>query len=367
MSFSQPKVIIIGAGIVGLTTALELIEHGYRVEIFDQSAPAQAASWAGGGILSPMYPWKYHPAINQLAKSGKERYLAWNQKLLSVTGIDFEIQPQGMMIFDQDQFDVGLSYSADFADVQQTAKHLQGDELHRLHPHLNTEIDQALYFEQIASVRNPRLVKSLLHFLQQHPHVTLHKHCAIQKFEKNAHQIDAVIDEFQQRHSADHYVIATGAWTDQLVQEFDLTLEIQPIHGQMVLYKTPENWLPSMYMNNTMYLIPRRDGHIVCGSSTHQFGFDTQVHDTIAESIIDSATHLVPALKQFPIVHQWAGLRPGSPDGIPKIGKLPEFDNLWLNAGHYRNGLVMSPASAQLLREQMQGIATFIDARPYQV
>ena len=114
MSFSQEKVMIIGAGIVGLMTALELIEHGYHVEIFDQTDAAKAASWAGGGILSPMYPWKYHPAVNQLAQFGKQSYLSWNQKVMPISGVDFEIEQVGMLIFDHDQFDRGLNYAHDF-------------------------------------------------------------------------------------------------------------------------------------------------------------------------------------------------------------------------------------------------------------
>ncbi|MEG0132412.1 MAG: FAD-dependent oxidoreductase, partial [Acinetobacter sp.] len=90
---------IIGAGISGLMSALELAEQGCSVDIFDQQQAGQAASWAGGGILSPMYPWRYAPEVNQLAQYGKSLYQMWNEKLLPITGIDFQIHNTGMLIF----------------------------------------------------------------------------------------------------------------------------------------------------------------------------------------------------------------------------------------------------------------------------
>ena len=96
---------IIGAGISGLLSALELVEQGCSISIFDQQQAAQAASWAGSGILSPMYPWRYPQAVNDLAQFAKPQYQAWNEKLKPITGIDFEIHETGMLIFDEDDFD----------------------------------------------------------------------------------------------------------------------------------------------------------------------------------------------------------------------------------------------------------------------
>ena len=364
MSISQEKVIIVGAGIIGLMTALELLEQGYQVEIFDQSTAASAASWAGGGILSPLYPWKYAAAVNQLAQYGKRRYLAWNEKLQPYTGMDFEIEQVGLCIFDQDQYAQALNYHQEFHEPEQIAYLLEDETLKRVNPHLAK--DSATYFPQLANIRNPRLVQSILKYLHTHKNVVIHQHNAITKLLTTAQRITAVEDHTGQHHHADQYVIATGAWADILLQQFDLKYDIHPIHGQMVLYKTPEKWLPTICMNKTMYLIPRRDGHIVCGSSTSDFGFDTGLHDDISQNIIEASLTLVPELARFPIVKQWAGLRPASPQGIPKIGRMQDMTNLWLNAGHYRNGLVMAPASARLLVELMQGKTPFVDARPYQ-
>ena len=115
------------------------------------------------------------------------------------------------------------------------------------------------------------------------------------------------------------------------------------------------------------YLIPRLDGHILCGSTIEDTGFDKSTTDQATELLSYSAQNILPLLANYQPIRQWAGLRPASPNGIPFIGKHPKLANLWINAGQFRNGLVLAPASAQLLVEQMLGIQTSINPMPYQI
>ena len=365
MSSSQQKVIVIGAGIIGLMSALELLAQGFKVQIFDQAQPAKGASWAGGGILSPLYPWKYDPAVNALARYGKSRYTYWNQKLLPLSQIDFEIETVGLMIFDQDQYSQALDYSTLFSEPDQSAQLLDHQNIQKFNSRIHQDISSAVYFSHIANVRNPRLTQSILQYLSQHPDVSIVPNTQIIKLKKKNGHIIAIQDQYLKSYSADHYVLATGAWSQVLLNQLNIDFDVQPIHGQMVLYKTPPQWLPTICMNNTMYLIPRRDGHIVCGSSMRECGFNTDVDSKVTQHIVDASTSLIPELAKFPIVKQWAGLRPSSPKGIPVIGRVPDLSNMWLNVGHFRNGLVMAPASAQLLVQQMCDLPLLVDPKPY--
>ncbi len=344
------KIAIIGAGISGLLTALELIEQGCSVDIFDQPYSG-SASWAGGGILSPMYPWRYAPAVNQLAQFGKALYQEWNQKLQPVSGIDFQIHETGMLIFDQEDFRQGLSYSQQFQEPMQICELVQYERLRQINPHIASGFKEALYFPQLANIRNPRLLQSIQNYLKTHPNVQFFENTAIQQLDIQHGQIVAVRDQNLRSFQADQFVLTTGAWSEQWSRLLNIQLPVQPVHGQMILFKTPENWLPTMCMNRIMYLIPRSDGHIVCGSSMAHQGFNTSINPQTSESILTASLEMVPELAQFPIVKQWAGLRPGSPEGIPYIGKIPDINNLWANFGHFRNGLCMGPASARLLRQ----------------
>lgn len=356
---------IIGAGISGLMTALELIEQDCSVTIFDQQYAGKAASWAGGGILSPMYPWRYDPAVNALAKYAKPLYQMWNEKLAPHTDIDFQIHETGMLIFDEDDFEIGLNYAYQHNEPLQHAEYLQREQLEQVNPLIHEQFEHAIYFPQLANVRNPRVLQSIITYLKHHPKVQFVEHCPIEHLNIQNNKITSIQDSTGQTYSADAFVIATGAWSKHWENQLDLHIPVEPVQGQMVLFKTPENWLPTMCMNQVMYLIPRMDGHVVCGSSMRNIGFDTTTNKAVKQNILDACFNMIPELEDFPIVQEWAGLRPSSPNGVPYIGQAPTIENLWFNFGHFRNGLCMGAGSARLLRQLMFKQATIEDATAY--
>lgn len=357
---------IVGAGITGLMSALELLEQGCSVTLFDQQAAGQAASWAGGGILSPMYPWRYPAAVNALARHAKPMYQDWNQKLQPFTGIDFQIHETGMLIFDESDFEIGLSCAKTHQDPQQQAELLDQAKLQQINPRINqSKFKQAIYFPELANIRNPRLLQSLISYLKQHPRVTWQENCKITRLNIQQSCVKSIVDKNGQVFQADQFVIATGAWSQHWSQQLGLEIPVQPVQGQMLLFKTPENWLPTMCMHKVMYLIPRQDGHVLCGSSMRQVGFNTSPSSEIRQDILQACIEMVPELADFPLVKQWAGLRPSSPDGIPYIGKIPKLHNAWANFGHFRNGLCMGPASGKLLAQLILKQMPIVDPAPY--
>ena len=358
-------VLIIGGGVIGLMSALELSHAGCQVTLLDQQDFGQAASWAGGGILSTMYPWRYRPAVNALARHGKALYQQWQPVLGEATGMDIEIHHSGMLILDQQDVNIGLGWAQHDHDSQQQAQLLHSPALLQLCPQLNHTTEQGLWFEQLANIRNPRLLKTLIHYLQAQPNVRLLSHRKIKYLAQQNGKILAVVDEQQERWQADAYVIASGAWSGLLSEQLGWQLPVRPIQGQMILFKTPANWLGQMVMYKGTYLIPRLDGYIVCGSSMLDTGFNTDVNPQIGQQLKQAALEMLPALQDMPVVKAWAGLRPASPLGIPFIGQAPKLDNLWLNTGHFRNGLVMAPVAARMLREQLLEQPLSIDDTAY--
>lgn len=358
---------IIGCGISGLLTALELLEHDCDITLFDQQHAGKGASWAGGGILSPMYPWRYPQAVNNLAKHSKYLYQSLHEKIAPITGIDFEIYETGLLIFDQDDFEQGLNYKNQFDDPMQHCVHLKNHQINSINSRISSHFDEAIYFPHLSNIRNPRLLKSIIAYLKQHPKVQFYENTWIDHFDIDYEKLNYIEAQNGERFQADHYVIATGAWSEHWSKQLNLQIPVHPVQGQMMLFKTPKDWLPTMCMNEVMYLIPRADGHIVCGSSMEHLGFEHRPNLQTQKNIYKACTTLVPQLTDFPIVKQWAGLRPSSPTGIPYIGKMPKIDNLWGNFGHFRNGLCMGPASAQLLRQLMLKQPPFIDPQPYQL
>lgn len=359
------QVAIIGCGISGLLSALELLEQGCSIVLFDQQQAGKGASWAGGGILSPMYPWRYADEVNDLAQYGKALYQNWNEKLKPITQIDFEIHDSGLLIFDEDDFNVGLNYAKQKHQPMQACQRLNRTELIQVNPHIAKTFQNALHFPQISNIRNPRLLKSIIAYLKQHPKVQFHENVWIDHFEIKQQKIDFIRAQNGKKFHADHYVIATGAWSKHWSEQLKFNIPVTPVQGQMLLFKTPEQWLPSMCMNQVMYLIPRQDGHVLCGSSMDHVGFEHRASVKTQQDIYKASIAMVPELQHFPIVKHWAGLRPSSPTGIPYIGQMPELDNLWGNFGHFRNGLCMAPASARLLRQLMLNQKTLVNAEAY--
>jgi glycine oxidase len=351
----------VGGGVIGLLSALNLAQAGLSVIVCDQACVGREASWAGGGIVSPLYPWRYSPAVTALAHWSQDFYPGLAQRLLADTGVDPEVHVTGLYWFDLEDQAEALAWAE-----REGRPLVEVDiaEVYRALPMLALGFSRALQMPGVANVRSPRLVRALRQALLQMPNVTLHELCPVTGFVREGGQIRGV-KTAQGELLADQVVVAAGAWSAQLLAELDIALPVEPVKGQMILYKCAADFLPSMLLAERRYAIPRRDGHILVGSTLEFEGFDKTPTDSALASLKASAEALLPALADAEVVMHWAGLRPGSPEGIPFIGPVPGHDGLWLNCGHYRNGLVLAPASCQLLADLMLGREPIVDAAPY--
>ncbi|SFH96311.1 glycine oxidase [Pseudomonas guineae] len=354
-------VLVVGGGVIGLLSAMQLAVTGKVVGLVEAREAGRESSWAGGGIVSPLYPWRYSPAVTALAHWSQDFYPRLAEQLLAQTQIDPEVYVTGLYWLDLDDDADALAWakregralrSVDMAAVQRAV------------PALAAGFGRALQMADVANVRNPRLVKALRAALQQMPNVTVHEQCAVSGFILDGGRITGV-QTAQGDMQADQVVLAAGAWSGELMKTLGIELPVVPVKGQMILYKCAEDFLPAMVLANGRYAIPRRDGHILIGSTLEHAAFDKTTTEEALLSLKASAVELLPALADAEVVGHWAGLRPGSPEGIPYIGPVPGHEGLWLNCGHYRNGLVLAPASCQLLADLMLGREPIVDPAPY--
>jgi glycine oxidase len=358
---SRQQVVIVGGGVIGLLTAFNLASEVEQVILLDRSDVGQESSWAGGGIVSPLYPWRYSCAVTALAHWSQDFYPQLAERLFAQTGVDPEVHTTGLYWLDLDDEQQALEWAA------REGRPLSAVDISAVHdavPMLGEGYKRAIYMANVANVRNPRLVKSLKAALLALPNVTLHEQCEVLGFVREGDRVMGVSTPSGDL-LGDRVVLAAGAWSGELLKTIGLELPVEPVKGQMILYKCAEDFLPSMVLAKGRYAIPRRDGHILVGSTLEHEGFDKTPTDVALESLKASAVELLPALADAQVVGHWAGLRPGSPEGIPYIGPVPGFDGLWLNCGHYRNGLVLAPASCQLLADLLVGREPVIDAAPY--
>ena len=155
--------------------------------------------------------------------------------------------------------------------------------------------------------------------------------------------------------AAGSVLIAAGAWTDSLLAQTHWRPGICPVRGQMVLLHTIEPLLRNVLLNGARYVVPRPDGHVLIGSTEENAGFNKQTTAEAVEQLLHFGCDLVPGLKAASVERSWAGLRPGTPDGLPYIGRVPGFDNLYVAAGHFRAGIQLSPATGLVMKELIMG------------
>ncbi|MCU7959796.1 MAG: glycine oxidase ThiO [gamma proteobacterium symbiont of Bathyaustriella thionipta] len=353
--------IIIGAGAIGLMSALELLAAGDSVHIFEQNLPGQESSWAGGGILSPLYPWRYAPAVNALARWSQDYYPKFSNHLKLHNKTDPEWVGSGLLLPALgDEYETAVAW-ADRYGLDATL--LKQPALGQSCPSLSNKFDDALWLPQIAQSRNPRLCQALLEEALRCG-VKISTHHPVEQLQIQQHKACGVMTR-QGLQPADRVIVCAGAWTTPLLNKWPQPPQISPVKGQMLLFKAPAGLLEQIVLYKDRYAIPRLDGHILFGSTLEQADYDKQTSREAREDLLAAAYELIPGLQDYPMVKQWAGLRPSSPNGIPYIGPHPEISGLFINSGQYRNGLVTGPASARLLADLVLQREPIIDPKPY--
>lgn len=363
--------LIIGGGVIGLLLARELATVGAQVVVVDQGQCCQESSWAGGGIVSPLYPWRYSPAVTALASQAQQAYPKLAAELLAETGIDPELEYTGLLMLDAADESEALQWAAGNAKTMQsvTASFIYGRE-NGLAPGFR----RGLWMPDIANIRNPRLGQALVSSLRRNPRVQIHEYTRVLSLQsegangealRTVTQVNVLREGKAESLVADRVVITAGAWSGGLLSTLGVSLPVVPVKGQMLLYRPARRLLDTIVLTDGRYLIPRRDNHLLVGSTLEHTDFDKSTTQGALHSLRQSAQALLPELAQCPVHTQWAGLRPGAPNGVPFIGKVAGSENLYVNAGHYRNGLVLAPASAQLLADLLLGREPVIDPAPY--
>ncbi|SDT93876.1 glycine oxidase ThiO [Halopseudomonas salegens] len=353
--------IVIGGGIIGGLTALNLLQQGVSVTLLERQEFGRESSWAGGGIVSPLYPWRYPAAISALAYWSQGFYPQLAQELFAATGLDPEVSSTGLLWLDHAESEQALAWAQ---AQQQPLDQLSATQVYQRVPQLAPGFTQALWQADLGNVRNPRLLAALKARLLQFADFSLHEHTPVLGLQQANGRVCGV-QSAEGEILADAVVLAAGAWSGDLLAQAGWQLPVQPVKGQMLLYKAAPGWLSTMVLYQGRYAIPRRDGHILVGSTLEYAGYDKTTTAEAAISLEASAARLLPDLAEQRPVMQWAGLRPGSTDGIPAIGAVDQLPGLWLNTGHFRNGLVLAPAACRLLVDLMLQQPPIIAPEPY--
>jgi glycine oxidase len=352
-------VIVVGGGVIGLTTAYFLAREQVHVAVLDQGDFAQEASWAGAGILPAATLQDASTPIDKLRGLSAEMFPHLSEELHALTGIDNGYLRSGGLEFHQGRDEAALE---EWHSGGVTCQVLDEPAQARLEPNLAKGLGAATYLPDMAQVRNPRHLKALVAACDSCG-VELYPGCRVHGFVREGRRI-AAVKTSKGNMAAAKFLLATGAWTDPLLEAFNCQPGIRPVRGQMVLLRCPHSPFRRILLWGNRYLVPRSDGRVLVGSTEENAGFDKRNTAQAVARLLALSNQLVPCLAEAQVERCWAGLRPGSPDGLPFLGQVPECDNLYLAAGHFRSGIQLSPGTAKVMKEWLAGqpVSVSLDA-----
>jgi glycine oxidase len=350
----HPDVVVIGGGVIGLTTAYFLAKEGVSVTVVDQAEPGRQASWAGAGIIPPGCSARAKSAYDALRAHSSEMYPELSQELRERTGIDngyvvcggLEIvNPAGETPIDAWQ-DEGIAF-----------ERWDAERLREALPLLAPQSDACYFLPGMAQVRNPRHLKALVASCLLLG-VTIRPGCLVHGFVRQGGNISAI-----QTHTgplpARQFLVAAGAWTDLLLKEVARQPGIRPVRGQIALLHS-DTALRPILLRGKRYIVPRLDGRVLIGSTEEEAGFDARPTAQAIAELLAFAVDLVPGLASAVVDRCWAGLRPRTTDGLPYLGRDPDLANLYVAAGHYRAGIQLSPATGLVMKQLLLGEALMV-------
>jgi len=352
--------LVIGGGINGLLTAYYLNQAGKPVCLLERGLVGRESSWAGGGILSPLYPWRYPQAVTQLVQWSQIEFPQLVQTLKDHTQLDAELLPSGMLILNEADMQAALQWGI---STHTPLSAVDAEQISALEPALANVPPQALWMPNVCQVRNPRLVKALREYLLKNG-VLIQENTEVTAILHDQGRVTGVQTEQTEFHS-EQVAITCGAWSSGLWPSTAESLPVKPIRGQMLMINARPGLIQRVVLKDNHYVIPRQDGRTLVGSTLEDVGFDKTTTQYAHDLLLEFAYELMPALRDFIVERHWAGLRPGTPDNIPRIMQHPQIKGLFINAGHFRNGVVTAPASAKLLVNLMLKEHPILDASAY--
>jgi glycine oxidase len=349
---THSDVLVIGGGVIGLTTAYYLARDGATVTLLDRSAPGSEASWAGAGIIPPGNPERAATPYDRLRATSSRAFPGLTAELREQTGIDNGYRVcGGIEVFERPAPQViALWQSEGIEFLPVDANHLR-----QIEPNVRVTPPEVYHLPAMAQVRNPWHLRALVAACQQLG-VTIEANVPVVRLRTGGHRVFGAVSESAREWPADRMLIASGAWSDRLLGPLGLRTGVHPVRGQVVLFRSPAPLLQRVVCCEKRYLVPREDGRILVGSTEEpEAGFEKRTTETGIGGLVSFATGLLPSLMSVPVEKSWAGLRPGSPDGMPFLGGVPGWDNTFVAAGHHRAGIQLSPATGRLIADLIQG------------
>ncbi|WP_055109845.1 FAD-dependent oxidoreductase [Paenibacillus ihumii] len=382
------NIVIMGGGVIGLSCAFELRKRGHSVTLLEIGQCGGQASGAAAGMLAPYSENLEEPdEFFHLCVDSLRLYPAWQAEIRHVSGQDFEYTNSGSLYAVYHEADIlalegRLLWQRAFGS---SGSIVEGEELRRIEPGISSEVKAALHTPEESHIYAPHYVQALeqacrntgvriIENLESVSIVDWHRvqpggaQAALQQHGQGMGQEPqrdqaqtpsreiAVRSKDGREFRAERLVVCSGAWAQELSGTIALPLPIYPIRGQICAYHNAEHTVRGMVFNNQGYVVAKDNGTVVCGASEDVAGFDTSVTEKGIDRLRKWNKRLFPSLEREIPFHRWAGLRPSTQDGRPLLGALEASEQIVFAAGHYRNGILLSPVTAKIVADVIDGL-----------
>jgi glycine oxidase len=346
----HPDICIAGAGIIGLSLSLELHHRGYRVAVFDRGAPLAEASTAAAGMLAAGDP-ENPPQLRALANLSLSLYPSFLERIHLLSGLRVPFQTRTTLQSLPSHLPISNS-------------ELTPADLAHLLPTLTPTSHRFILLDEHSL--DPRQLATALLGAVRATTIDLRLHTSILSTRAcNAHiEIQSTLGPL----TAAKFIDCTGAWATSTSHLPNL--QVFPKKGQMLAVALPSSLpLDVVVRTNDIYIVPRTSGpnagRAIIGATVEDAGFDKTLHPSDIANLRSLATELLPPLTRASQLEAWAGLRPATPDELPLLGALPNQSNHLLATGHYRNGILLAPATAHVIAQLISGETPSTDLEPF--
>ncbi|HMD31182.1 MAG TPA: glycine oxidase ThiO [Candidatus Acidoferrales bacterium] len=344
----SPDVIIVGAGIIGCSVAHELARRHLRVLALDRQEPGKEASWAAAGMLTPAAESSEAQPLVPFANASMALYPQFVEQIEQTSGMPAGYRRGGALeVFFGSGADERLrEWLTRLRAAGFTPQTLNAAELRGMEPALAEDAAAGAYLPDEGSVDNRLLTKAVAKAAEREG-VEFRVGDAVTRIATSGARVTGVETQ-RERLAAGRVVIAAGCYTAQIegAERYAPTI---PARGQMAALR-PSSMPLRHVVRGPSYLVPRGDGRLLVGATVEHAGFEKVTTAAGIGGLLNDAVRMVPGLAGAPIVETWCGLRPDTPDHLPVLGPA-DIEGLWFATGHFRNGILLAPATARALGE----------------
>ena len=357
-SRASADVIVVGGGVVGLAVARSGAAAGLSVLVLEEGRPARRATWAAGGMLSPLGEAERPGPFLELGLASRRLYPRFVREVEAASGGSVGYLECGKLELALDERGVEelRGHQRWLDDHGHAVTWLEPSAAREREPLLTREIRGALLLESEGQVDN-RLLGPAVAAAAEAEGARIRTGRRVRGLRIDGGSVAGVVLEDGTGVDAPRVVVAAGAWSGGL-EDLPRPLPVRPVRGQMLALDPPPPGLSTVVDSSRAYLIPRRNGPLVVGSTMEEAGFHPETTVEGVATLLEAAVEAAPRLAEASLLETWAGLRPGTPDGLPILGSDPDLAGLFWATGHFRNGILLAPVTAACLTPLLTGEGT---------